>query len=192
MIHKLPVFLLLILWAGAAHAQQVEGVVTDNNGDPVIGATAVVKGTKIFAVTDIDGRFTFPAPKELPFSVRISSTGFKPRDIQVFELTGEVFEITLSDDNVLSEIVVTARRRTETLQEVPIPVSVLGGELIEDAGAFNVNRVKELVPTVQLYSSNPRNTTLNIRGLGHCPVTNAVLQYLQENPTEFLQFQYKV
>ena len=166
MILKLPVFLLLILWAGAAHAQQVEGVVTDNNGDPVIGATAVVKGTKIFAVTDIDGRFTFPAPKELPFSVRISSTGFKPREIQVFELTGEVFEITLSDDNVLSEIVVTARRRTETLQEVPIPVSVLGGELIEDAGAFNVNRVKELVPTVQLYSSNPRNTTLNIRGLG--------------------------
>lgn len=33
---------------------------------------------------------------------------------------------------------------------------------------------------------------LNIRGLGHCPVTNAVLQYLQENPTEFLQFRYKV
>jgi hypothetical protein len=29
-----------------------------------------------------------------------------------------------------------------------------------------VNRVKELVPSVQLYSSNPRNTTLNIRGLG--------------------------
>ena len=33
---------------------------------------------------------------------------------------------------------------------------------------------------------------LNIRGLGHCPVTKAILQYLQENPTEFLQFQYKV
>ena len=33
---------------------------------------------------------------------------------------------------------------------------------------------------------------LTIRGLGHCPVTNAVLQYLQENPTEFLQFQFNV
>ncbi len=33
---------------------------------------------------------------------------------------------------------------------------------------------------------------LNIRGLGHCPVTKAVLQYLQENPTEFLQFQYQI
>ncbi|MCU0451748.1 MAG: TonB-dependent receptor, partial [Bernardetiaceae bacterium] len=32
--------------------------------------------------------------------------------------------------------------------------------------SFNVNRVKDLVPSVQLYSSNPRNTTLNIRGIG--------------------------
>src|SRR5690606_12850070 len=37
---------------------------------------------------------------------------------------------------------------------------------IEDAGAFNVNRLIELIPTLQLYASNPRNTTLNIRGLG--------------------------
>ena len=37
---------------------------------------------------------------------------------------------------------------------------------MEETGAFNVNRLKELVPSVQLYSSNPRNTTLNIRGQG--------------------------
>ena len=33
---------------------------------------------------------------------------------------------------------------------------------------------------------------LQIRGLAHCPVTNLVLQYLQENPTEFLQFRFNV
>ena len=33
---------------------------------------------------------------------------------------------------------------------------------------------------------------LTIRGLGHCPVTKAILQYLTEHPTEFLQFQYNV
>jgi len=66
----------------------------------------------------------------------------------------------------LEEITVTARRRAEPAQDVPIPVSVVSGELINDAGAFNVNRVKELIPTVQLYSSNPRNTAVNIRGLG--------------------------
>ena len=58
------------------------------------------------------------------------------------------------------------RRRKEAVQDVPIPISVVTGKLIADAGAFNVNRVKELVPSVQLYSSNPRNTGVSIRGLG--------------------------
>src|SRR4051812_26995682 len=64
------------------------------------------------------------------------------------------------------EVTVLARRREESVQEVPIPVSVIGGDLVTDTGSFNVNRIKELVPTVQLYSSNPRNTGVNIRGLG--------------------------
>src|SRR4029079_17258705 len=33
-------------------------------------------------------------------------------------------------------------------------------------GAFNVNRLKEMLPTVQFYSTNPRNSAVNIRGLG--------------------------
>jgi iron complex outermembrane recepter protein len=49
---------------------------------------------------------------------------------------------------------------------VPIPVSVVSGELIDRASAFNINRLKELIPTVQFYSSNPRNSAINIRGLG--------------------------
>jgi iron complex outermembrane receptor protein len=42
----------------------------------------------------------------------------------------------------------------------------VGGVKMEEAGAFNVTRVKEFVPSLQLYSSNPRNTGVNIRGLG--------------------------
>ena len=63
-------------------------------------------------------------------------------------------------------IVITSRRRTERLQDVPIPVTVIGGSQIDNVGAFNVNRVKEFIPSVQFYSSNPRNTGLNIRGFG--------------------------
>ena len=47
-------------------------------------------------------------------------------------------------DDVIS--VTGARRREEAVQEVPIPVSVVDGELITEAGAFNVNRIKELDP----------------------------------------------
>jgi iron complex outermembrane receptor protein len=63
-------------------------------------------------------------------------------------------------------IVVTARRRVETVQTVPLAVTVVGGPHIDATGAFNVGRLTQLTPTLQFYSSNPRNTSVNIRGLG--------------------------
>lgn len=63
-------------------------------------------------------------------------------------------------------ITVTARRREERVQQVPIALSVLSGQALADTGAFNVSRVQQLQPALQFYSSNPRNTAINIRGLG--------------------------
>jgi iron complex outermembrane recepter protein len=144
----------------------VTGVITDGNGSPLPGATVSIKGSTAYAVADVKGEFSIPAPAQLPFILRINSVGYKLLEVQVYELPEEPLIISLIDDSLLDEIVVTSRRREETPQEIPIPISVIGGAIVEESGAFNVNRVKELVPSVQLYSSNPRNTTLNIRGLG--------------------------
>jgi iron complex outermembrane recepter protein len=69
-----------------------------------------------------------------------------------------------TDDS--TDIVVTARRRSETAQEIPVAVSVVGGDQIDSTGSFNVGRLQQLTPTLQFYSSNPRNTAVNIRGIG--------------------------
>ncbi len=157
----------LILISNMAFSQSVViGVIKDSEGFPVEAATVVIKGTNTYAVTDDKGQFSLNANEKLPFIIRISSVGFKPQDFQIIELSGQSLDITLINDNELEEVVVTARRRSETAQEVPIPITVVDGALINQAGAFNVNRVKELIPSVQLYSSNPRNTGINIRGLG--------------------------
>jgi iron complex outermembrane receptor protein len=66
----------------------------------------------------------------------------------------------------VSEVTITARRREETVQDAPLAVAVVGAETIDSVGAFNVGRLQQLVPTLQFYSSNPRNTSVNIRGLG--------------------------
>ncbi|GGJ57986.1 TonB-dependent receptor [Sphingopyxis bauzanensis] len=63
-------------------------------------------------------------------------------------------------------IIVTARRRQETAQEVPIAISVIRGDSIEATGNFNVVKLQQLAPTLQVYTSNPRNTAVNIRGIG--------------------------
>jgi iron complex outermembrane receptor protein len=64
------------------------------------------------------------------------------------------------------EITVTARRRQERSQDVPLAISVIGGEHLDNTGSFNVGRLQQLTPTLQFYSSNPRNTAVNIRGIG--------------------------
>lgn len=63
-------------------------------------------------------------------------------------------------------IVVTARRREETAQEVPLAISVINANSIEATGNFNIVKLQQLTPTLQVYSSNPRNTAVNIRGIG--------------------------
>ncbi|MDF7773998.1 TonB-dependent receptor [Sphingomonas sp. AOB5] len=65
-----------------------------------------------------------------------------------------------------SEIIVTARRRLEQAQDVPIPISVVGVKELDSTGSFNVQRLQQIQPTLQFYSSNPRNSSVNIRGLG--------------------------
>ena len=71
-----------------------------------------------------------------------------------------------SGPTALDEVIVTARRRSEAAQDIPVAVSVLTASRIEDAGVFTVGRLQQLAPSFQYVSSNPRNTTVNIRGLG--------------------------
>ncbi len=66
----------------------------------------------------------------------------------------------------LGDIVVTARRRQENVQDVPIALTVIGNELLENTGTGNVGQLTQLVPSLQILSSNPRNTAITIRGLG--------------------------
>ncbi|WP_439534808.1 TonB-dependent receptor [Polymorphobacter sp.] len=64
------------------------------------------------------------------------------------------------------EILVTARRRAENVQDVPVAISVVNGEALDARGVFNINRLTQLQPSLQFYSTNPRNTFINIRGIG--------------------------
>jgi iron complex outermembrane recepter protein len=143
----------------------ITGVVRDGDGSPIPSATVVIRGTTINTQSDLDGKFSITSQQKLPFTLLFTFSGYKEQEVEIYELPDAPLEIIMVED-LLGEVVITSRRRTEVAQNVPIPVSVVSGKLISEAGAFNVNRIKELIPTVQLYSSNPRNTGINIRGIG--------------------------
>jgi iron complex outermembrane recepter protein len=145
---------------------QVSGRVINDNNDGVPYASVSLKNTTIGTTADSSGFFSISGIEKFPFTLVVTFAGFEPEEKIVRANNTSNIIIRLHAPFQKDTIVITSRRRRELLQDVPIPITVIGGAQIDNAGSFNINRVKELIPSVQLYSSNPRNTGLNIRGLG--------------------------
>ncbi len=157
---------LLLLSLSSTLAQTITGRVNTIDNNPLESANAVINGTTISTTTDKNGDFTIDTQGKLPITLSIQYTGYKTEKIYLTAIPSTPLTIVLKEDNQLAEVVISSRRKIEKAQNVPIPISVVSGKQAEQAGAFNVNRIKELIPSVQLYSSNPRNTGINIRSLG--------------------------
>lgn len=144
---------------------RLQGTIVDESGQFIPNSHITLLGTGKTYSSDSLGKFAIETAENYPVSLKFHSPGFQSSSLELKENSAEPLRILLKDE-ALSEVVVSARRREESAQDLPIPIAVVSGSAVSESGSFNVNRVKELVPSVQLYSSNPRNTTLNIRGLG--------------------------
>ncbi len=158
--------ILFFLTFSISFAQNIEGVVTTSENVPLEAVNVVIKGTTNSAVTDNSGKFVIDSKGRLPLTLLIQYVGYTTAEIEITAIPANPLQVALKEENELIEVVVSSRRRIEKVQDVPIAISVITGKQAEQTGAFNVNRIKELVPSVQLYSSNPRNTGINIRSLG--------------------------
>ncbi len=143
----------------------LQGKIVDESGQSIPNSRITLLTSGKTYLSDSLGSFSIETSENYPVSVKFHSPGFQSSSVDISENSGFPLRISLKEES-LSEVIVSARRREETAQDLPIPISVVTGAAVAESGSFNVNRVKELVPSVQLYSSNPRNTTLNIRGLG--------------------------
>ena len=72
-----------------------------------------------------------------------------------------------ADSERLEEVVVTAQRRSENLQKVPVAVTVVSGEALENRQAFTAEQLVQLVPSLTFRKGTTNvNSSLNIRGIG--------------------------
>lgn len=69
--------------------------------------------------------------------------------------------------DILQDIIVTARRREENLQNVPVSVTALSGDEIKDKGSVNLVELSRMVPNFNVIgqSTNPQAFTIGIRGI---------------------------
>ncbi len=134
-------------WASTQAVQQtstVKGTVTDTNGEPIIGATVRVVGSKAAAVTDLDGNFTLQAPRGA--KLEISYVGYTTQTVTALAQTN----VQLKEDaQALSEVVVvgygTMRKKDLTGSVVQIDASK-----IQDQNPNNVQDILRGTPGLQI------------------------------------------
>jgi iron complex outermembrane receptor protein len=76
-------------------------------------------------------------------------------------------------DRVLEEIIVTAQKREQSLQDVPVSVSVIDGEFIKEAGLIDIQDMVQYVPNIKV-NFDDLMPTITIRGFGTPPFGRAL------------------
>ncbi len=88
-----------------------------------------------------------------------------------------------SDNTTLEEVVVTAEKRTESLQNVPATVSVVGSDAINALHATQLTDIGAYVAGLQVDSAGaPGQTTLSLRGISPLSANATVASYIDETP----------
>lgn len=107
---KIPFLLMLLLIFSAVVMAQgkrtITGVVTDTNGEPIVGANVVVQNNhSIGAITDIDGNFRLSLPQETKALV-VSFIGMREKVIRITDKVDKIKVILEDDSQALEEVVV--------------------------------------------------------------------------------------
>lgn len=163
------VALLMLLMASvfgfAASAQTVKGTVADSKGEPVIGASVTVQGTRIGTVTDMQGKFTIKASQGE--TIKVACVGYKPVSVKV--KSNSPLGIVLTEDaSLLDEMVVIGYGTTERKRVTTAISSVKGEDLLQGVGGSTIaTAIKSKIPGLVIDSSNNPNgsPTFQLRGV---------------------------
>ena len=115
--------------------QTISGRITDTSGEPVIGASVVVKGTTNGTITDFDGKFSLNAPAQ--GTLTISYIGYKKMEIPI---NGQrTVNVTLKEDTEILDEVVVVGYGTQKKATLTGSVSSVSGEDIKKVSAANLS-----------------------------------------------------
>ncbi len=150
--------LLVYLFTGiglvTAQTQKVTGVViSEDDGQPVIGATVLVKGTQFGTITGVDGSFSLTDIPGTAKTLHVSYVGMQAQEVAI--KPGRMRIVLSSDNRVLDEVVVTAMGITRSEKTLGYAAATVKNDEILSARTTNVaNALSGKIAGVQVSSTS--------------------------------------
>ncbi len=147
--------------------KNVSGVVTDQNGDPIIGANVMVKGTTNGTITDVDGNFTINNVSQSAILV-VSYIGYVTKEIPVGRQ--QPLRIVLQEDQQTLDEVIVVGYGTMKKSDITGAIASVDKDKIARQPVANVSSALQGLATGVSVTSNSGSpgsaSTIRIRGVG--------------------------
>jgi TonB-linked SusC/RagA family outer membrane protein len=169
---RLSLFLSLLFLATLGFSQRtINGVVKDNKGEPLIGASVLAKGTDRGTVTDIDGAYSLNVPENVSI-LTFSYTGFTSRDIPIENLTE--INVSMEEGATIQEVVVTAFGIKKDKSNLGYGVTQISSGDLTTAHTTNItNALAAKVPGVRISGSGGSFSSSSILIRGYTSFTGS-------------------
>ncbi len=173
--HWKAMVLLMMLCVGLPLSAQnitVSGTVEDSTGEPMIGATVLVDGSKDGVSTDIDGNFTLKnvSPKA---TLKVSYIGYKTESVKVEGRTS-ITVVLREDTETLDEVVVVGYGTVKKKDLTGSVSTVKGDDLVKVPTANVAQAMTGRLAGVQITTTDgspDAEMVIRVRGGGSIPVT---------------------
>jgi outer membrane receptor for ferrienterochelin and colicins len=157
-LHKLlltpALMILMSMIAHSAEPGSLSGQIVDEDDlSPLSGATIRIVGTALGAYSREEGKFQINKVTPGKYQAFITYIGYEPQNINIEIESGREISITIKlKEKILEtgEVVVSANKRVQQVQEVPISISVVDLKTIEQRNITQVNEVFQYIPGVQM------------------------------------------
>ena len=103
-----------------------------------------------------------------------SATSVQAQEALTGAAAGTLSGNTEASDDGIATVTVTARRREEDAQDVPIPITALDGKSLEQFGQFKLEDLNQRLASTNVLITNPRQMSFAVRGLGNNVANDAL------------------
>jgi TonB-linked SusC/RagA family outer membrane protein len=131
---------LLLIGVQAFAQSAVSGKVTDESGEPCVGANVLIKGTTTGTMTDLDGNYSLPHVKQGSILV-FSSIGYSTQEVKVG--TSSVINVVLQSDNRFLDEVVVVAYGTQKKKDVTGSITDVKSDIVAIQNTTTVSRALE-------------------------------------------------